>query len=161
MGAWISLWLAAHSPLRNRIGGLVLIAPALNFFRPRFEQILRQLGSADRAALESGATIDMHDSSLNRTVQLRKAFAEATVPYEMDSSALAAVNIPVSILHGVMDDVVPYRGSLSIMEQLGSDQVEVSLVKGADHRFSDQSSLQLLQDKIDRMVEKVNVEKAS
>jgi len=157
MGGWISLWLAAHSPLRHRISGLVLIAPALNFFRPEFARIISRLSAADRASLESGAAVDIHDSSLGRIVPLRKSFVDATAKYELDPSALAAIsgNIPVSILHGVGDEVVPYRGSLDIMEGLGSDRVEVTFVKGADHRFSDESCLQLLQDKVDKMIEQL------
>jgi alpha-beta hydrolase superfamily lysophospholipase len=157
MGAWISLWLAARSPLRNRISGILLIAPALNFFRPEFARILCRVSAAERAALENGAAVDIHDSSLGRVVPLRKSFVDATVRYELDPSALAAIsgNIPVSILHGVGDEVVPYRGSLDIMEQLGSNGVEVTLVKGADHRFCDESCLLLLQDKLDKMIEQL------
>jgi hypothetical protein len=41
------------------------------------------------------------------------------------------------------------------MEQLGSDRVEVTLVKRADHRFCDESCLLLLQDKLDKMIEQL------
>ena len=109
MGAWISLRLAAHSPLRSCIAGLVLIAPALNFFRPEFARILGRVSATDRAALEAGNTVDIHDSGLGRLMPLRKSFIDATVPFEIDASALASINIPVTILHGVQDEVVPYR----------------------------------------------------
>jgi alpha-beta hydrolase superfamily lysophospholipase len=155
MGAWISLWLAARSSLRERISALVLIAPALNFFRPEFTRILNYISSADRAALEAGQTVDLHDTGLGRLMPLRKSFVDATVPFEMDAAALADVRIPVAILHGVEDEVVPYRGSLDLMAQLGGQDVEVTFVKGADHRFSDAACLQLLQDKVDAMLKKV------
>jgi alpha-beta hydrolase superfamily lysophospholipase len=154
MGAWISLWLAARSPLRARISALVLIAPAINFFRPEFARILTTVSSHDRAALEAGSTVDLHDTGLGRLMPLRKSFVEATVPFELDAAALAEVQIPVAILHGVEDEVVPYRGSLDLMRQLGSKAVEVTFVKGADHRFSDATCLQLMQDKVDAMLKK-------
>ena len=42
------------------------------------------------------------------------------------------------------------------MEQLGTSDVEVTLVKGADHMFSDPACLQMLQDKVETMLKKIS-----
>ena len=49
-----------------------------------------------------------------------------------------------------------YRGSRDIMEQLGTSDVEVTLVKVADHMFSDPACLQMLQDKVETMLKKIS-----
>lgn len=43
MGAWINLWLATESKIREKIKGLLSIAPALNFFIPQFKEIYNLL----------------------------------------------------------------------------------------------------------------------
>ena len=51
------------------------------------------------------------------------------------------LNIPVRLIHGLMDDDVPWRTSLRIQEQLTSDDVEVQLVKNGGHRLSEDHDL--------------------
>ena len=54
MGGWISLWLASQERLAHRISGMVLIAPALNFIRPRYHLIYSSLPADDQEMLDSG-----------------------------------------------------------------------------------------------------------
>ena len=54
MGGWISLWLASQSKIRERIRGLILIAPGLNFLRPQFESIYNKLPSEIQSQLDNG-----------------------------------------------------------------------------------------------------------
>ena len=54
MGGWVSLWLASRSRLRENIRGLILIAPALNFLRPFYQQIYQSAPSSVQSALDQG-----------------------------------------------------------------------------------------------------------
>ena len=54
MGGWISLWLASQERLADRISGMVLISPALNFIRPRYSLIYNSLPAEDQEKLDSG-----------------------------------------------------------------------------------------------------------
>ena len=79
----------------------------------------------------------------------------------MDLSEEINVTCPVTILHGVRDESIPYevsidscqfslyiihslQSSLVIMNQLKTDQVELIFSKAADHQFSDPDSLHIL-----------------
>ena len=54
MGGWISLLLASQSKLKQKIKALVLIAPALNFLRPFYQQIYANSGEHVRRSLDNG-----------------------------------------------------------------------------------------------------------
>ena len=54
MGGWISLLLASRSRLKQNIKGLVLIAPALNFIRPFYQQLYANSDENVQRALDNG-----------------------------------------------------------------------------------------------------------
>ena len=57
-----------------------------------------------------------------------------------------------SINSGVRDDTIPYKNSLGIMEKIISDDVELIYSKQAEHRFSDEKSLKLLENCVERVI---------
>ena len=79
---------------------------------------------------------------------------ERSEQYELDLSKQINVTCPVTILHGLKDQEVPYKVSLEIMNQLGTEEVELTLSKTADHQFSHPRGLQLLSSAVLEMMEK-------
>ncbi|MEC8127708.1 MAG: alpha/beta hydrolase, partial [Pseudomonadota bacterium] len=61
------------------------------------------------------------------------------------------INCPVHLLHGMQDKEVPWQTATCTAKCLTSTDVELSLVKGAGHRFSEPYQLALLRDALDRM----------
>ena len=55
------------------------------------------------------------------------------------------LDLPVSILQGMRDPDVPWRHALDLVERLGSDDVELTLVKDGDHRLSREQDLRRLE----------------
>ena len=58
---------------------------------------------------------------------------------------------PVRLLHGQEDGDVPPDISLRLAAALASDDVQVTLVKGGDHRLSRESDIVLLIDTVARL----------
>jgi alpha-beta hydrolase superfamily lysophospholipase len=52
------------------------------------------------------------------------------------ASAPIALDCPVRLLHGMRHTSVPWQTSLRLAENLISQDVTVTLVKGGDHRLS-------------------------
>lgn len=55
-----------------------------------------------------------------------------------------ALDVPVRLIHGMMDPDVPYETSLTLADRLRGSDVQVSLVKDGDHRLSRIEDIDLL-----------------
>jgi len=153
MGGWISLWLASQEKFASKISGLVLIAPALNFIRPHYEEVYRNLPLEKRARLDQGEVVHINSGEY-QDLPVRKCFAEESVQYELEPCEDIKVQSPVTILHGVRDQSVPYQNSIQIMNSLVTEDVQLIFSKNADHHFSDSNSLQILFSAMKKMMKK-------
>jgi esterase/lipase len=54
------------------------------------------------------------------------------------------INCPVRLLHSINDKDVPCQTSLNLAEKIKSTNVEVHLIKSAEHTMSDNHSLEVL-----------------
>jgi len=150
MGGWISLWLASQEEYKKKIKSMVVIAPAVNFIRPFYADILRKLPQEARDILDRGEIYQIQDEYGIKP--LKKSFAENSAKYELDLTQDIKIDCPIKILHGVCDDTIPYKNSLGIMEKIISNDVELIYRKQAEHRFSDEKSLKLLENCVERVV---------
>ena len=62
------------------------------------------------------------------------------------------IKCPVHLVHGGQDADVPIETSLKIMEQIESDDVKLTIVKSANHQFSEQKNLKLIFNSINEMI---------
>ena len=150
MGGWISLLLASRREFKDQIKGLVLVAPALNFFRPHYHQMAKELNLEQQATLERGEVVAVEDEW--GVTYLRKSFVEASAELELDLSKPLEVSVPCRILHGVRDASVPYRNSVELMEALMGTNVELVVRKKAEHRFSERKSLEVLAQSLEDVI---------
>ncbi|MFN7400586.1 MAG: alpha/beta hydrolase family protein [Sandaracinobacter sp.] len=137
MGGWIMLHLALADPAR--ITALVGIAPA-----PDFTCWGLALSAEDVERLA-------HQGFTTRP----SAYADSPYRYSrtlIDDAAGACLldapiplNCPVRLLHGEDDPDVPWMVSQRLMAALRSTDVQLTLVKGGDHRLSSPADLALLE----------------
>ena len=138
MGGWLALLAALARP--ERVRALIGIAPAPDFVR-RMED---SLTAAQRRALdEEGFFLrpsDYGDGPYTITRALiedgkRHCLLDRPIP----------IKAPVRLLHGMRDDAVPWRDSLTLAERLESGDVRTVFVKDGDHRLSRPADLALLE----------------
>ena len=70
-------------------------------------------------------------------------------------NSLIKLNIPVSLIHGQADKDVPWSQSLKLMEMITSDDVELILIKGGDHRLSNKDNLRRIISVIKNRIQKI------
>jgi len=58
----------------------------------------------------------------------------------------------VRLLHGMLDDAVPWQTSLRLAESLASRDVIVTLIKDGDHRLSKEADLAHLAATLDELL---------
>lgn len=143
MGAWIALRVVQE--LKNlgegeRVGGLLLIAPA-----PDFTKELMEPEFTDERRNEistKGYLEEPSEYSDEPTIITKLLIEDGRENLVLDNEL--NVGGPVRILQGMRDPDVPWQHALRVVETLANDDVQVTLVKDGDHRLSRDQDLELL-----------------
>ncbi|RJY10308.1 alpha/beta hydrolase [Aurantiacibacter aquimixticola] len=134
MGGWLMLLVGLA--LGERLAGLVGIASAPDFSEWGFD-------AAQKAKLSAGETIYEESDYGYDPMPTHAAFWRDAESLKMLDNGIA-ITCPVRLLHGQDDDDVPSDISLRLAGALNSEDVQVTLVKGGDHRLSRESDIALL-----------------
>ena len=137
MGGWIML-LAALAR-RDRVAGLIGIAPAPDFVVRMVEQLTPEMKEAlERDGFARRPSIYSEDPYVITRRLLEEGREHLLLNKPID------LTIPVRLLHGLLDDAVPWQLALTVSERLTSTDVRVTFVKTGDHRLSTDGDLDLL-----------------
>ena len=135
MGAWIALLVAralAGGGEEDRIAGMVLIAPAVDFTEKlmwaRLPPEIRRQIEVDGLWHRSSAYSDTPYPITRALIEDGRANCLLDAPVRSYG--------PVHILQGMADSDVPWQHAMRLVECLASDPVVLTLVKGAGHRLS-------------------------
>ncbi|WP_271079184.1 alpha/beta hydrolase [Aurantiacibacter sp. MUD61] len=139
MGGWLMLLVALE--LGDQLASLVGIASAPDFSEWGFDE-------EQKAQLRAGETIfEDSDYGYDPMPTHAKFWHDAERRKLLD--APIPVTCPVRLLHGQEDKDVPPEISLRLAAALASEDVQVTLVKGGDHRLSRDSDVALLLRTVD------------
>ncbi|NOW47851.1 pimeloyl-ACP methyl ester carboxylesterase [Novosphingobium sp. SG751A] len=134
MGGWLMLLIARAIP--DRIAGLVGIAAAPDFTAWGYSE-------AQKAELTAGQTILEPNPYGPEPTPTHAAFwADGQSQLQLD--APIPIDAPVRLLHGIEDADVPPAIGHRLLEALRSGDVQLTLVKGGDHRLSRDEDIALL-----------------
>ncbi|MGV3553455.1 alpha/beta hydrolase [Rhizobium sp.] len=135
LGGWITLRVIEEfrkRGIRNRIAGIVLIAPAPDFTSVLIEPHLSEkelISLAEKGYFEEASA---YSAEPNR-------YTNALIEdgrHNLVMTGLIETGCPVHILQGMRDPDVPYSHALGIMEKIVSDDAILTLVRDGDHRLS-------------------------
>ncbi len=136
MGGWVMLHLALAEP--SRIRALVGIAAAPDFTLWGLERT-----AEDVERLAHQGFIERPSAYADSPYRYSRALLEDAEGALLLDGAIG-LDCPVRLLHGEDDADVPWEVSRSLMARLRSADVQLTLVKGGDHRLSAPSDLALL-----------------
>lgn len=146
MGGWIMLLAALAMP--ERIAALVGIAPA-----PDFTEDLMWAGftpEVRKQIMETGVYREPSDYSDEPYIITRKLIEDGRQNLLLRDPI--SLTCPVRILQGLEDCDVPWKHALKLSAALESSDVEVTLVKGGDHRLSEPADLERLVKTLERLL---------
>ncbi len=138
MGAWIALLAALARP--DRVRGLVLVAPAVDFTEAL---IWDRLPGDARATLERDGVWLRPSEYSGEPDRITRGLIEEGRRHLLLGGPIPFRG-PVRILHGLADETVPWEHGLRTADALESQDVLVTLVKGGDHRLSGPGDLERL-----------------
>jgi pimeloyl-ACP methyl ester carboxylesterase len=137
MGGWIALWLARAMP--ERVAGLVTIAAAPDFTE---DSMWGSFDADQRRALLEEGQIALPSEYGAPYVITRRLIEEGR-----DNLVLRSpldLPFPVRFLQGTCDPDVDMSVALRLLDHATGSDMRLTLVKGADHRFSNPECLALI-----------------
>ena len=134
MGGWIMLLAALARP--DRVAAMVGIAAAPDFTDWGFSQ------EEKLYILQHGRLERPNPYGPRPTVYTRR-FWQAGEASRLLHGPIA-LDCPIRLIHGQRDPDVPWAQSLRLAELVRSDDVQVTMVKGGDHRLSRDADIALL-----------------
>jgi pimeloyl-ACP methyl ester carboxylesterase len=137
MGGWISLLCARAMP--ERIAGLVGIAAAPDFTE---DSMWTGFTDAQKADLAQGQVALPSDYSDAPYIITRRLIEEARDRLVLRSPLV--LPFPSRFLQGTEDTDVPPSVALRLLDHAQGEDIHLTLVKGADHRFSTPACLAMI-----------------
>jgi len=145
MGGWASLLAAIENPVR--VKALVLIAPAPDFTE---KLTYADFTEAQKAALDKDGVVYLPSNYGEPYAYSKDLIEDGRKRQILDNDI--PINIPIQILQGREDAVVPWSYSLQIVEKVISTDVSYTLVKGGDHSLSRPEDLCRLERTVSEMI---------
>ena len=137
MGGWIALLLARARP--ERVAALVGIAAAPDFTRRFWEG----LDDDQRARLMRSGRLEVPSDYAPEPYVFTRRLIEDGARQSVLKAPLRLA-CPVRLLQGTEDTDVPVGAQMALFGHLEAADSRLTLVRGADHRFSDPACLALL-----------------
>jgi pimeloyl-ACP methyl ester carboxylesterase len=141
MGGWIALLCArALAAEGQRMSGLVLIAPAVDFterlmwdgFTDEAKRQIRSEGVWHRPSEYSPEPYPI----TRKLIEDGRRHLLLGTPFR--------IGAPIRVLQGMRDPDVPWRHAMTLVEHLAEDDVVLTLIKDGDHRLSRPEDLERL-----------------
>ncbi len=148
MGGWISAILTRQIP--EKIAGLVGIASAPDFTE---DSMWAGFDSAQRAEIMERGLLHL-PSDYGQPYPITRALIEDG-RRNLVLRAPLPMAFPVRLLQGTEDRDVTPEVALRLLAHIDGDDLTLTLVKGADHRFSSPRCLALIETAIEDVLERV------
>lgn len=142
MGGWVALLLARRIP--EKVAGLVGIAAAPDFTE---DSMWAGFTDAQKAELETAGQVALPSDYSDEPYIITRRMIEDGRDRLVLREPLA-LNMPVRLLQGTADTDVPPEVALNLLNHAAGDDIRLTLVKGADHRFSTPDCLSLISQNI-------------
>ncbi|MEL7263152.1 MAG: alpha/beta fold hydrolase, partial [Pseudomonadota bacterium] len=138
MGGWQSLLYARAHP--ERMAGLVTIAAAPDFTEDGY---WARFTDAQKAALERDGQVEMPSDYMDPYIISKRLIEDGRNQLVLRKPL--PLPFPVRCLQGTADTAVTTDTALRLLDHADSPDMRLTLVKDADHRFSDGPCLGLIE----------------
>lgn len=144
MGGWQSLLLARAQP--DRIAGLVTIAAAPDFTEDGY---WASFTDVQKQTLAEVGQVELPSDYMEPYVITKRMIEDGRTQLVLRDSL--PLPFPVRFLQGTADTAVSVATAVRLLEHADGPDMQLRVVKDADHRFSDGRCLQMILDAIDEV----------
>ncbi len=141
MGGWVSLLLSRERP--DKVAGLVTIAGAPDFTEDGY---WAGFSEEERQTIMNDGRIEIPNEYVEPYVITRRLIEDGRTRLILRSPL--SLPFPTRILQGSADDVVKQEVAERLFAHAEGDNIQMTVVKGADHRFSDPACLAVIEHSV-------------
>ena len=145
MGAWMALLLTRMR--RDRVAGLLLLAPAADFTT---ELMWKQLTAEAKQQIEEKGVWMRPSLYDDGPYPITKNLIEESHKHLVLDNPIQ-FDGPVRILLGLCDEVIPVEHVLRTADAITSSDIEILLIKNGDHRLSTPGDLDRIRSTVDSL----------
>ncbi len=145
MGGWQALLLARATP--ERIAGLVTIAAAPDFTEDGY---WASFTDAQKAALEQVGHVELPSDFMEPYIITKRMIEDGRDQLVLRDPL--HLPFPARFLQGTADTAVSVATAVRLLEHATGPDMQLKLVKDADHRFSDGPCLGLMIDAVEQVL---------
>jgi len=149
MGGWIMLLATLMAP--KRICGLLGIAAAPDFTE---KLIWNAFSDQQKKDMETTGYVDIPNCYEGPDYRITKKLIDDGRNHLLLDNDIP-ITCPVRLIHGQLDEDVPWQTSLETSQKLISEDVEVTLVKSGDHRLSEADDLKRFENILTRLLDQL------
>ncbi|AAZ68711.1 alpha/beta hydrolase [Ehrlichia canis] len=140
MGAWLML-LAAISN-QDKVSHLISLAGAPDFTE---SLIFQKLNAIQKDELYKNGKITLYaNSNKTHSYLITRNLIEDGRKHLLLHQESINITCSVTLIHGMKDDTVPYQVSITLAEKIKSNNINLHLIKSADHNLSDDNSINII-----------------
>ena len=145
LGGWISLLFSSLYP--QKVAGIIGIAAAPDFTA---KYTSNKLSEDQRQELKTTGKLSFHSEYFEEPLVItEKLIEEGNKNLVLIKEQI--IDCPVRLFHGSDDEDVAISTSIKILQTLSSNDVELQIIKGIDHRFSTPHCLELIQKAVEQL----------
>ncbi|OUD09283.1 alpha/beta hydrolase [Marivivens niveibacter] len=148
MGGWVSLLLSRERA--DKVAGLVTIAGAPDFTEDGY---WASFSDAEKDQVMTQGRIEIPNEYVEPYVITRRLIEDGRDRLILRSPL--AFDFPVRILQGSADDVVKQDVAERLFAHAAGNDIQLTVVKGADHRFSDDTCLAVIEHAVSDILQRV------
>lgn len=148
MGGWQALLLARSNP--ERIAGMVTIAAAPDFTEDGW---WAGFDAAQKAELDARGRVELPSDYMEPYVVTRRMIEDGRRHLVLRDPL--ELRFPVRFLQGTDDTAVTVETAVRLIERAEGADMRLTLVKNADHRFSDETCLALIEAAVEEVLDRI------
>lgn len=148
MGGWQALLLARAMP--ERVAGLVTIAAAPDFTEDGY---WASFTDAQKAALDTVGHVELPSDYMEPYIITKRMIEDGRNCLVLRDKL--TLSCPARFLQGTADTAVSVATAVQLLEHADGPDMRLTLVKDADHRFSDKTCLTLLEGAVADVIARI------
>ena len=145
LGGWISLLFARKFP--SKVAAIIGIAAAPDFTS---QYASDNLTKDQRQELLSAGKLSFYSEYFDQPLVITQKLIEDGNK-NLILTKEQNINCPVRLFHGSHDEDVPLSTSIDILKRINSNDMQLQIIKGIDHRFSTPDCLELIQKAVEQV----------